>query len=577
MNQPPLKTKNRTSSLEFDKQEPSDPLKINPILRQNDSNNVNWPKLQTLKANTNTNTKKPRNSQDMEPLLPEDDTAAFFRTRAVIEHTKQHQTRSAVKNFARGLFAFITLCALIYFLFPGAKTWTNHLFTKSKILTTKQVNKGKKTIGDKSPSSSEPTSAAFNIFLSPAVQLAKSGNWIELSKYTNQSCQKWEASDDCLKKAYFNLLKGRNNNLKVMQKINIDQSTTLKPHDKLLWNYILNISQPETKNWPLSLQGIVAKFPKEQIDILVHLSDEGVKNLLKQNKTPQASALVSFFKNQLKFKQKAYYFAKWDAFISGAQTFKIPPNTLSVISSDLKSLFADSLSANYLTPMLINQGTEAKLAKVISSNLTKYTSLTAGEDPERWNLQAYTRILWSTGKRQDAMKLVFVYAKLFGNDGFSNHFNFASTMYSSNRTSLTNAANDIQKSKAMTAWESYYVAGMIYIKLNRINEAETFLKKMNQPNSTNGRLWKKILQAEIMLAKKQAKQVESLMLADKIQIANHWYGMDVLRRSYDLQDKVSDSTNTRTKMDLIKGNPGYMSSQEILRSPMGPLALWKAN
>ncbi len=420
----------------------------------------------------------------------------------------------------------------------------------------------------------------------PLVQAVVYGLWPQVESFSQARCSRWLATHECAVRAWYLSYRGMKASLRSLTTLDL---SLLPLRDQILFQYAISVALDRG-------QSAVAFAKAQELskgdDVAQSMIfDARLKLLIREARTAEVSDLMrqmpsSGVPESEKSKWRALDFFGTGAFdqlssAGRAQSIKAFSQSLQKFPGVFKS---DPLALVLVSSLALKKGLVKPIAAIASSAVADAAKVPMDPGLRREMATALARALMLDGQLSQATERLKLAQKLDGPDAVTNHVLGSLALESRSRDRIKDALTYFNLAlKGQERWESLFGYLLALTRVGQLQDATRTAGLLRAKITKDNEMWILLAMAEYKLAAVKGASDESakFILREQTRIlsAVHeknpwstWAGrlyVEALTRT----GQLTQAQKIVAKMDDVSGKTSYLSSQEFLASPTGPLAL----
>ena len=546
-------------------------------------------------------------------LTHEDEISTFFRNRQM--GSQGSFGTSPVIKLAAAMVFVLGVLIISWNLFEPVRTKTQHFsmdnfkvnlgahmpaWTKKAKAFQRKVTRDAATAGSNEMSAVDaPGGSTVVGTLDPLYLAVVSGLWRQVESFNAARCPRWQPTHDCGVRAFYYAYRGMRSSLKPLQTMDISARSGISQRDRVMFLFAKSASLPPPQSQQIFMEAINVAAGDKSIARLIF--DARFKSMLREGRPGDVSSMIALLS---RLPMDASDIAKWKALeLSSKLSSKLSSNVLGQVDTARTVLHtqftrqvslilqkypgvlkADPMSFLAVSGHALRLGLSKPIA--VMSGMMASESATKQFDPglRRDLAIVNARALLLGGDAAAASERLIAAQKQDGADAVTNHLLGVAFLEMRTAAKASDAARFFQAAfKSQGAWQSAYGYFMALIRSKRTAEAGHMMGALRRFRQPSNDVWIDMAFAEYDLALAKAKgggaaryqQVANMLSGgyarhpDWVKLAELY--ADALANS----GKASEAQKIRAKLDDESSKTSYLSSPELMESPIGPLALLK--
>lgn len=432
--------------------------------------------------------------------------------------------------------------------------------------------------------------APSEVVRDPLIAAVLHGYWPKVERAIGSSCPKWQATESCAMKAWYQAYKGMRASLKPMLVVDMTAIKSLPKTQHALFIFAMSqavVGQRSDELFDESLK--VAEFDKGLQRVLF---DAKFKSVVRDG---EMIALPRIVAKSSKISVEPADTLKWRALEAVARirangqsmdktSLQLARKEISGFVQAAPSLLkGDPVTFVLLAMPAMRFGSSKEIAKIAEAIVVQ-------ESPREFDPTLYrdistlaVRSQMASGQLAEAISRVGSLRKQLGPDAVTSHLLGSALLAMRNSSRLVEAARDFQLAlQGQSHWQSQLGYFLALTRSGQLKEAEQQLTKLQRINSTPGMVWISLAIAEFRLTVGEKSQRASLGYFKKIATdlapiyakKPDWPTVaDLYAKALLLSGQAEKARVVQSKADELADKIRYVSSAEFLESPLGPYAL----
>lgn len=522
-----------------------------------------------------------------EPLLPEDDLSAFFRSRAVVAKSADDSTGALLRFLvfvillpASFVFAYNVNLKFRRLADEQAMRWFA-LPLREFVPEVKKIWKvDPKSLPKKRVSATMSVGSISNepLILDGVFLLVRNGQWREVEVKLQGKCPTWDATSDCALKAFFSASRGYVKSAQAMFSVSPERVLTLKPIDRVFWNLSAAMVAGETDREHVYFRRALVQTPVASYEIRRIIFDE----LVVANALAKKPKEISYYLNEARKDPSAPFwgtsFVKWSALetLAASPTGELTASVMDeLVARERGSLRTDPRSLILLGPAFIRAGRASDIVTLTGDASADAVKRRVDAELARPLLLTHVRVLWALGKRNEAVATLTRHSPMIGRHPVAIHYLTAAAVLQGGRPELlAKTLKLLPPLSGETPWETLYLSGLLNIRLGQFKKVSPILQTLTFVKGSEARRDSAaLLRAEYLLGVRDYAAAIKILEPKSKKEGGSVFASELLYKSYMALGRERQAAAIRLKTDDAKSKVGYWSSPEMLNSPLGPLAL----